>query len=151
MASMSIHVRIALAAALTLCAALWAAQSALRDAGQAESGEAAATSERKRSAPKSREAGYEKAKRSATPPPSATTASDLSTVFNADSSTRYESELRLDEANEAARRRLVERQALRLRDLADQAERSGNSERARLMRARVAYLEDRERDSKHSP
>ena len=61
---------------------------------------------------------------------------------NTVASTRYDSEVRLDEANEAARRRLVERQTVRLRALADEAERSGNPERARLMRARVSYLEN---------
>jgi hypothetical protein len=55
---------------------------------------------------------------------------------------RQRVETSLNEQGARARSSLVRQQLARLRLLADEAERAANPERARLMRARVAYLED---------
>lgn len=54
---------------------------------------------------------------------------------------RQHAEATLNREGQEARRELAERQAAWLNVLADEAERDGNPERARLMRARVTYLE----------
>lgn len=53
---------------------------------------------------------------------------------------RLHSEETLEEAGLAAREKLLARQTRRLSELAEQAERDGNTERARLMRRRIDYL-----------
>lgn len=54
---------------------------------------------------------------------------------------RLRSEERLEEQGWVARRRLIERQTQRLEYEIERAEAEGNTERARLMRLRIEYLD----------